>query len=101
MSTISLQEARATLPGLLHHLMPGEEVRIIENGRILGRLLPGEAPSVKQPRSLDSTKASDADMVPDSGATNRLRPPPGLGKGYITIVADDDEYLTDFADYMP
>ena len=30
-----------------------------------------------------------------------LRPPPGLGKGYITIVSDDDEHLKDFGDYMP
>ena len=30
-----------------------------------------------------------------------LRPPPGLGKGFITIVSDDEEHLTDFAEYMP
>jgi hypothetical protein len=30
-----------------------------------------------------------------------LRPPPGLGKGYITIVSDDDEHLKDFEEYMP
>jgi hypothetical protein len=30
-----------------------------------------------------------------------LRPPPGLGKGFITIISDDDEHLKDFAEYMP
>lgn len=35
--------------------------------------------------------------APPSG----LRPPPGLGKGFITIVSDDDDHLEDFAEYMP
>ena len=30
-----------------------------------------------------------------------LRPPPGLGKGFITVIEDDEEHLKDFADYMP
>jgi hypothetical protein len=30
-----------------------------------------------------------------------LRPPPGLGKGFITVVSDDDEHLKDFEEYMP
>ena len=30
-----------------------------------------------------------------------LRRPPGLGKGFITIIADDDEHLKDFEEYMP
>lgn len=29
------------------------------------------------------------------------KPAPGLGKGWITIVADDDEHLDDFKEYMP
>ena len=28
-------------------------------------------------------------------------PPPGLGKGFITVVSDDDEHLKDFEEYMP
>ena len=31
----------------------------------------------------------------------RQRPPPGLCKGMITIVADDDEHLKDFGKYIP
>lgn len=30
-----------------------------------------------------------------------LRLPPGLGKGIITVVSEDDEHLADFAEYMP
>jgi antitoxin (DNA-binding transcriptional repressor) of toxin-antitoxin stability system len=101
MPTVTLQEARATLPDLIHRLVPGEEVTIIENGRVVGRLLPGESPSVKQTRQLDSMKGSEIDVAPDSSAANGLRPPPGLGKGCITIVSDDDDHLVDFADYMP
>ncbi|MBI1831576.1 MAG: hypothetical protein HYR84_09025 [Planctomycetes bacterium] len=29
------------------------------------------------------------------------RPGPGLARGMITIVADDDEHLKDFEEYMP
>ena len=101
MPTVTLQEARATLPDLLHRLMPGEEVTIIDNGRIVGRLLPGESPPVKPPRQLGTMKGSVVEMASDSSAANGLRPPPGLGKGYITIVSDDDDHLIDFADSMP
>jgi antitoxin (DNA-binding transcriptional repressor) of toxin-antitoxin stability system len=31
----------------------------------------------------------------------RQRPGPGLCKGMITIVADDEEHLKDFEEYMP
>jgi hypothetical protein len=34
-------------------------------------------------------------------ATPGLRPPPGLGKGIITVISDDDEHLKDFEEYMP
>lgn len=101
MSSITLQDARTMLPDLLHHLMPGDEVRIIEDGRIVGRLLPGESPSVKPTREPDAITASVADTAPDSKPASRLRPPPGLGKGYITVMSNDDDHLTDFADYMP
>jgi hypothetical protein len=30
-----------------------------------------------------------------------LRPPPGLGKGFITVVAEDESHLGDFSEYMP
>lgn len=100
MSTITLQEARATLPDLLHHLMPGEEVRIIEDGRIVGRLLPGESSPAKPSLARDLTTVSVAKTAPGPETASGLRPPPGLGKGYITLVSNDDDHLADFADYM-
>jgi antitoxin (DNA-binding transcriptional repressor) of toxin-antitoxin stability system len=63
---------------LIHQLAPGEEVIITENQQPVAKL-------VNQPPK------------PKSG----LRPPPGLGKGFITIIADDDEHLKDLEEYMP
>ncbi|MGH7171942.1 MAG: type II toxin-antitoxin system Phd/YefM family antitoxin [Gemmataceae bacterium] len=78
MTTVTLQEAQAKLPDLIHKLTPGEEVVITENNQPVAKLV-SEHPKPKP----------------------RLRPPPGLGKGYITILSDDDEHLKDFAEYVP
>lgn len=78
MQMLTIQEAQAQLPELIHKLMPGHEVVITENNQPVAKLV-GEP------------------QTPKAG----LRPPPGLGKGCITIVADDDEHLKDFAEYMP
>lgn len=76
MSSITISEAQAHLPEVIASLSRGEEVAITEGAQVVARLV-GERPPVAQ------------------------RPGPGLGKGMITIVADDDEYLKDFAEYMP
>jgi prevent-host-death family protein len=78
MSTVTIQEAQAKLADLIHKLTPGDEVVITENNHPVAKLVS------EQPQ-------------PKPG----LRPPPGLGKGFITIVADDEEHLKDFAEYMP
>jgi prevent-host-death family protein len=75
MATVTIQEAQAKLAELIHKLMPGDEVVITENNQPVAKLV-SEKPAVQ-------------------------RPPPGLCKEMITIVADDDEHLKDFADYMP
>ena len=77
-ATITIDEAQAKLKELIHRLAPGEEVIITENQQPVAKL-------VNQPPK------------PQPG----LRPPPGLGKGWITIISDDDEHLKDFGDYMP
>ena len=76
MSTVTLAEAQAELPALVHRMTSGEEVIITENGSVVARLI-GEQRPVWQ------------------------RPGPGLCKGMMTILADDDEHLEDFAEYMP
>jgi prevent-host-death family protein len=76
MTTVTIQEAQATLPELVHKLTPGDEVVITENNQPVAKLV-SEKPQVRQ------------------------RPGPGLCKGMITIVADDEEHLKDFEEYMP
>ena len=78
MATVTIQEAQAKLPDLIHNLSPGDEVVITENNQPVAKLV-SEKPKAKP----------------------GLRPPPGLGKGLITIVSDDAEHLNDFAEYMP
>ncbi|HEY7423281.1 MAG TPA: hypothetical protein VH682_03475 [Gemmataceae bacterium] len=75
---ISVEEAQAKLKELIHQLAPGEEVILTEDQRPVAKLV-NEQPKPKP----------------------ELRPPPGLGKGCITILSDDDEHLKDFAEYMP
>lgn len=77
-ATVTVDEAQANLKELIHRLAPGEEIIITENQHPVAKL-------VSEP------------LQPKAG----LRPPPGLGKGYITVITDDDEHLNDFGDYMP
>ena len=76
MSTIRLADAQAHLADVIHRLQQGSEIMITENNEIVARLV-GERRPIKQ------------------------RPGPGLAKGMMTIVADDEEHLKDFAEYMP
>ncbi|HVK18373.1 MAG TPA: hypothetical protein VM533_15665 [Fimbriiglobus sp.] len=73
--TVTLKEAQTDLAALIHRLPPGEELVITENDRPVARLT-AESP------------------------TPGLRPPPGLLKGAIIILEDDDEHLKDFEEYM-
>lgn len=76
MATVTIQEAQAKLSDLIHNLVPGDEVVITENNQPVAKLV-SEKPPLRQ------------------------RPGPGLCKGMITIVADDEEHLKDFEEYMP
>jgi antitoxin (DNA-binding transcriptional repressor) of toxin-antitoxin stability system len=76
MTIISLEEAQAKLPELIYNLKLGEEWLIADKERPLAKLI-GQTPI--QPQRLGS----------------------GLCKGMITIVADDEEHLQDFAEYLP
>lgn len=75
MPAISLEEAQAKLPELIHKLTPGEEVIIMENNQPVAKLVGSRLG--RKPRR------------------------PGNCKGMLTIVADDDEHLKDWAEYMP
>lgn len=77
MATVTIEEAQSKLKEIIHQMTPGEELIITENHYAIAKLVSEPAP---QPR---------------------LRPAPGLGKGMLTILSDDDEHLRDFAEYMP
>ncbi len=75
-TTVTVEEAQARLPELIDTLPPGAEVVITRQDQPVARLVGQEARSNK-PRQ------------------------PGSAKGVLTIVADDEEHLKDFKEYMP
>lgn len=74
--TVTLQQAQADLAGLIRRLAPGAEIAVTDGDRVVARIVGDRRPL--QPR-----------------------PGPGLGKGMLTVVADDDGHLAAFAEYMP
>ncbi|MEX0712455.1 MAG: type II toxin-antitoxin system Phd/YefM family antitoxin [Pirellulales bacterium] len=74
MTTVTIEEAQAKLPELIEKLLPGEEVVITRDDKPVAQLIP---------------------------LSEKPKPVFGNCKGMATIVADDDEHLSDFADYMP
>ena len=76
MVTVTIEEAQAKLPELTEKLRPGGEVLITSQDRPVAKLV-GQQRHVRQPHQL------------------------GNCKGMLTILADDDEHLEDFKDYMP
>jgi antitoxin (DNA-binding transcriptional repressor) of toxin-antitoxin stability system len=74
MLTITVEEAQRRLTEIIEKLTPGEEVVLTRDNQAVARLI---------------------------GEPKRARPRPGLGKGMLTIISDDDEHLKDFAEYMP
>ncbi len=77
-ANIPIEEVQSRLKELIHQMAPGDEIIITEDQQPVAKLVNGRAIS----------------------KTN-LRPPPGLGKGFVTILANDDEHLEHFAEYMP
>ena len=75
MSTVTLEEAQAQLPELIERLHAGEEIVITRDQKPVARLLAEER-------------------------SQRKARQPGNCTGMLTIVADDDEHLKDFAEYM-
>ena len=75
MSTVTIEEAQAKLPELIEHLAADEELVITRNARPVAKLV---GPSSEKPQPLF-----------------------GRGRGKVVIVAEDDEHLEAFKDYMP
>ena len=76
MSTVTLEEAQAKLPELIEKLALGEELVITRNNQPVAKLV-GQQQPVRKPRR------------------------PGSAKGKLVILAEDDEHLEDFKEYMP
>ena len=74
-TSITIEEAQASLKDLIHKLNPGQELIITENEQPIAKL-------ISEPQK------------------SRQRPGPGLCKGMITIIADDEDHLKDFEEYM-
>ncbi len=70
MATVSMQEAQATLPELLHRLRPGEALQITENGRPVAVVTASPRPPNEPgaPRKLGSQAGSVLYMAPDFDA---------------------------------
>jgi prevent-host-death family protein len=75
MSTVTIEEAQAKLSELIDTLAPGEEIIITRNQQPVAKLV-GQQQFARQPRR------------------------PGSAKGKLVILAEDDEHLEDFKDYM-
>lgn len=73
MSTVTIEEAQAQLPRLIAQLAAGQEIQIIDRGQPVARLICAALP----PRQ------------------------PGSAVGQLVILAEDDEHLRDFREYMP
>lgn len=75
MTTVTIEEAQAKLPELIEHLAADEELVITRNARPVAKLV---GPSLEPPKAVF-----------------------GRGRGKVVIVAEDEEHLQDFKDYMP
>jgi antitoxin (DNA-binding transcriptional repressor) of toxin-antitoxin stability system len=74
-TTMAVEDIKMTLPELLDSLTPGDQVILTRHQQPVAKLV-SEAPKLRQPRK----------------AGNCI--------GMIRIVADDDEHLEDFEEYM-
>ena len=75
-NTVTLEQAQSHLKDLVHQLLPGDEIIITENDRMVAKLV------------CEATVSS-------------IRPKPGLGKGSIIYISPDfDEPLDEMKEYM-
>jgi prevent-host-death family protein len=76
MTTITLQEAQATLSDLIHRLVPGDELLITENDKPVAKLIPTSPEPPRKPRQF------------------------GTLRGTVLSMEQFDDPLEDFAEYM-
>jgi antitoxin (DNA-binding transcriptional repressor) of toxin-antitoxin stability system len=74
MTSVTIEEAQATLPELIGKMVAGEELEITQGEEVVA-ILVAERPHGR-------------------------RPGPGLGAGMLTVVAEDDEHLQGFPGFV-
>lgn len=67
MTMVSIEEAQAKLPDLIHRLHSGDEVVITENDQPVARLIPTSEPE-RKPRQPGTLRGSVLYMAPDFDA---------------------------------
>ncbi len=75
MSSVTIEDAQAHLIELIDKLSPGEEVVITRNDQPVAQLI--------------------------GLASEQPQPVAGRCKGMLSIIAEDDEHLKDWAEYLP
>jgi antitoxin (DNA-binding transcriptional repressor) of toxin-antitoxin stability system len=68
MSTVTIEEAQATLLDLIHGLQPDEEVVITENNQPVARLISANRPAQRKPRQSGTLRGTVLYMAPDFDA---------------------------------
>ena len=76
MTTVTLEQAQASLPELIEALVPGDELLITKDQHPIARLV-AEPRKPREPRK------------------------PGGAVGILRIIKEDDAHLEDFREYMP
>jgi antitoxin (DNA-binding transcriptional repressor) of toxin-antitoxin stability system len=75
-SFIPIEEAQKRLAEIIEQMVPGQQLFITQNDKTIARIVREISPPYQ-------------------------RPEPGSAKGMLTILAEDDEHLEDFKEYMP
>jgi len=68
MANVSIQEAQANLPDLVHGLAEGGEVVITENDQPVARIIPAAEQHQRPPRRLGTLRGTVLYMAPDFDA---------------------------------
>ena len=76
LETLTVQEAQENFARVIANLTPGSEVVITKDSLPIAKII-STSEKVRQPRK------------------------PGSAKGKLIVLAEDDEHLLDFQEYMP
>jgi len=68
MAVVTIQQAQAKLPELIHRLGPGEELVITENNQPVARLIPTKEEHDRKPRQLGTLQGTVLYVAPDFDA---------------------------------